>query len=224
MKRFLRWLLYIFVALVVLGVIAFLSIDTIAKKMAEKRILKETGMIARIGQLHIGLSDHSLTIKNFQLLNPAEFGGGVMLDLPELHVEYDLNAARSNIVHLRLVKIDLARLHVVEHKDGTSNIDVFTKSKPKHRQTSAPTSPPSTNAPVRMPAFPYQFGGIDKLEVTLAQTKFSSDKYPERSFDRNLGIKNEVFKDIKTEENLQTVGIVLLLKSGLANLIQGSFF
>ena len=62
MKKFLRWALYIFLVLVVLGVIAFLSLDTIAKSMAQKRIQEQTGMKAEIGKFHLGLKDQTVHI------------------------------------------------------------------------------------------------------------------------------------------------------------------
>ena len=219
MKKFLRWLAIALVAFIVLVVVAFLCIDPVVKKIAEKRIHKETGMIAEIGKLHIGFVDQSLTVTDFKLLNPPEFGGGPLVELPELHVQYDVDAMRSNIVHLRFVKIDMARLHIVENKEGKRNVDVLVSQAPKKKgPVTSPTS--STN----VPSLPFQFGGIDKLEVTLGETKYSSDKFPERSFDRNLGIKNEVFKDIKNEQDLETVGIVIALKAGVANLFQEKFF
>jgi uncharacterized protein involved in outer membrane biogenesis len=223
MKKFLRWSLYVLIALIVLVVIAFLSVDSIVKRIAQKRILAETGLVAEIGKFHIGFSDHSLTIKNFKLLNPSEFGGGTFVELPELHVEYDLEAIRSNVVHLRVVRIDLAALNVVENKDGKRNVDVLMKPAPRGHVPSAPRNPATTNAPAA-PSLPFKFGGIDKLQVTLGATKYSSAKFPERSFDRDLGIKNEVFRDIKNEQDLQTVGIVLSLKAGLANLLQEKLF
>jgi hypothetical protein len=223
MKKFLRWLLYIFIALVVLVVIAVLSIDPIVKKIAEKRIRTETGMIAEIGKFHIGFFDQSLTVTDFKLLNPPEFGGGTLVELPELHVQYDVEAMRSNIVHLRFVKIDMSHLHIVENKDGKRNVDILVKQpSKKHGGKKSPSA--STNAPPQLPALPFQFGGIDKLQVTLGETKYSSDKFPDRSFDRNLGIKNEVFKDIKNEQDLETVGIVIALKAGIANLFQEKLF
>lgn len=218
-KKVVRWLSYLLAAAVLILVIAVLSIDPIVKNIAQKRIKAETGLVAEIGHFHIGFYDQSLTVRDLKLLNPPEFGGGILLDLPELHVAYDLEAMRSNIVHLRMVKVDMAQLHIVEKKDGKRNIDVFAKG------TSQKNSHPaggnnSTNVPVKMPQLPFQFGGIDKLQISLGETKYSNERDPRRSFEQQLGIKNEEFKDIKNEQDLQTVGIVIALKAGVANLWQ----
>ncbi len=223
MKKFLRWLIIIIVAVIALIIAAFLSIDTVVRKLAEKRIREETGMTATIGNLHIGFSDQSLTVHDFKLLNPPEFGGGSLMNLAELHVEYDLEAMRSNIIHFRVLKVDLAELNVVEKKDGTSNIDVLAR-KPAKRPQTAPRHPTSTNAPPRTQTFGYQFGGIDKLQVSLGEANYTSERFPERNRQANVGLTNEVFKDIKTEQDLQTVGIVLILKSGFSNFLQGKLF
>ncbi len=222
MKKLFRWLLYLFFAFIVLVVISFLSIDVVIRKVAEQRIKAETGMVAEIGKLHLAFLDQSLTVKDFKLINPPEFGGGTLVELPELHVQYDVEAMRSNIVHLRFVKIDMAQLNIVENKEGRRNVDGLVKAPRQKREGPAPSS--STNAPARLPSMPYEFGGIDKMEISLGATRYSSEKYPNRSFDRNLGIKNEVFKDIKNEQDLETVGIVIALKAGVANLFQEKLF
>lgn len=49
----------------------------------------------RLGRLEIGLLNPKVTIENFVLYNAAEFGGAPMVDLPELHVEYDRPALRE---------------------------------------------------------------------------------------------------------------------------------
>src|SRR5687768_11771711 len=111
MKKFLRWGIYAFLVLAVLVVIAIFSFDTIAKSVAQKRIRAETGMETQIGKLELSFRNQRIHLQNFKLINPPEFGGSIFIDLPELEVEYDFQALRSNQLHLKLVRINLGEVH-----------------------------------------------------------------------------------------------------------------
>ena len=128
MKRVLRWFIYICLGLIVLVAIGILCLDIIARSVAEKRIKAETGMDAQIGKLQVSLRSQTLHIENLKLINPPEFGGKTFVDMPELHVELDTDALRNNQLHLRLVRLNLAHVHVVENAAGKKNTDVFEKT------------------------------------------------------------------------------------------------
>ncbi len=209
MKRALRWFIYLCLVLILIVVAAIFSIDRIAKSAAEKRLRQETGMETQIGKFNVGLSSRSVRIENLKLINPPEFGGSTFVELPELFVAYDLEALRNNRLHLKEARINLAQIHIVENKSGKRNTDVFNK-KDKEK--------PGTGSTNRTEKF--QFAGIDLLEVSIAQTKFTSEIHPGQNFDRNLGIQKRVFKDIKTEKDLQNVGIILGAQAGFNIFLQ----
>ena len=139
-KRILRWLVYIFSAALILTAIAIFLIDPIAKFIAERRVRAETGMETTIGKFTVGLKTSTIHIENFVLKNPAEFGGDTFLEMPELFLSYDRDAMRSGKLHLNLVRIDVSKVHVVENKNGTRNIDALEKSQKKPKPHSAPTN------------------------------------------------------------------------------------
>ena len=94
-KFIFKWLLRLFVLAVVLAVILFLSFDSILRVVMENRIHAQTGMEAEIGKFHFGLTQPVVEIKNLQLFNSAAFGGTPLLNIPEIHVEYDRAALRA---------------------------------------------------------------------------------------------------------------------------------
>ncbi|MDQ6630654.1 MAG: AsmA family protein [Verrucomicrobiota bacterium] len=208
MKRILRWALYLCLALAVVILISFLSLDFIVKSVVQKKIRAATGMEARIGKFNFSFVSSSITLQNFKLINPPEFGGSTFVDIPELHLQMDRDALSHNQIHLKVARLNLAEIHVIENKDGKRNVAVLQKKSGQ----SGSTNRTETS---------FQFGGIDKLDVTIAKAKFTSFKNPTQNFERNLGIQNRVFTDLKTEKDLQNVGLVLAAQAGFNLLLEG---
>lgn len=250
MKRFLRWLVYVLIGLIVLVVIAIFSLDMIAKSVAKKKIRAQTGMEAKIGTFHISLRDRNVHIadlklikpegtqtqigmdvhvgkldfnmreqtvhvENFKLVNPPEFGGSTFVDMPELHLKMDMDKLQANQMHLPFVRLNIAEVHVVQNKDGKRNTDLFTKQ----NQASPPSGPgSSTNQSQQI-----QFAGIDTLQLTLGHAKFTNEQKPGQNFDRDLGIRDKVYHDIKNEKDLQNVGALIAAQAGFSMLLEGIF-
>jgi len=57
-----------------------------------------------------------------------------------------------------------------------------------------------------------QFGGVDKLIVTLGKVNFTDLANPANNTPIDLGVKEEVAKDLKSEEELQNWATALLLR------------
>ena len=218
MKKFLRWCIYILVVLLLLGVAAIFSINRVAKSVAEKRIADETGMKTEIGKFDISFVDRSIHIENFKLINPPQFGGGTFLSLPELFVELDADKIREqNKLYFKSVRVDLAEMNIVEDKNGRSNVDQWHKPPSRPPSESPKNPPPASTNEIRQTGF----GGIDHLEISLGHVRFSSERDPTANFDRDLGIRKRTFNDIKTEQQLQAIGVILAAQSGI-NIFQQS--
>src|SRR5271154_6271244 len=89
MRWLFRWLFRLLILLVVLLVAALLLLDTIIREVVENRIQHETGLETRIGKMRVGLLDPRVTIENLVIYNRADFGGGTLLEVPEIHIECD---------------------------------------------------------------------------------------------------------------------------------------
>jgi hypothetical protein len=201
-KRLLRWFVYIAIVLLLLGVTAVVCLDAIVRVAAERHIRAETGLETSIGKFIVGLSSPIIRIENFKLKNTSEFGGDTFVDIPELHIEYDRPALRSGNLHLKLVRINVNQMHVVENEGGKRNSDDLQKRQEK------------TSGKSGAKAEHIAFTGIDTLEVTLGTLQFTSLRNPAGNMKQDLGIKNEVFKNLKTEKDFQTAVVLLTLKAG----------
>jgi uncharacterized protein involved in outer membrane biogenesis len=221
MKKVLRWIVIVLIVLILLVVAALFSVDPVARSIAEKRVAAETGMETKIGRLDLGLTTRTVHLENFRLISPVEFGGGTFVDIPELFIEVDVEALQENRLHLKNVRFNLAELHIVETKDGKKNTDIFQKhGKAKREKQDKKDQLPGEKTKTQTPDI--EFAGIDRLEVSLGRSKFTSERYPNRNFDRDLGVRSRVFKDIKTEKDLETVGVLLGAQAGLHMLLEGA--
>lgn len=213
MKRKLgRWLIGGLIAVILLFVAFLLSLDSISRFVAERRIRAETGMKAKIGKFSIGLKTSTIHIQNFVLENPHEFGGGSFVEMPELFLDYDREKLRSGKLHLNLVRIEVAKVHIVENKDGKKNVDILQQH--QHKSRSGKESSKSEEPP-------FVFDGLDTLEVTLGTVQFTSVKNPNQNMKQALGIQREIFKNLKTEKDFQTAAALLTLKAGASLWLSG---
>lgn len=217
-NKALRWAIYVVVGLILIVVAAVLLSDPIAKSVAEKRVKAETGMETKIGKFSIGWKTATIQIENFSLINPERFGGDTFVEMPELFVEYDRPALRNGKLRLKLVRINVAKVHVVENKDGSRNVDELQKHQGKTKSTK--DQKPS-NPPVAKKNPPFVFDGVETLDVTLQTVRFTSQLDSNRNMERNLGIEHEVFKNLKTEQDFQTATALLALKAGASFLLGG---
>lgn len=245
MKFIFRWLFRLLILTIVLVVTLVLLKDVLLKALVEYRLREQTGLDVQIGRLEMGLLTPTLTIEDLKFYNPAEFGGSLFLDLPELHLEYDRPALAAGRLHLILVRVNLAEVHIVQGKSGQYNVSLLEaklnpnggpfipplKDRTVAPNTSAgqPTPPPkdraaSPNASTGQPAPPpqshavstFRFEGIDTLNLSLGKVKFTCLPQPERSTEFKLGMNNEVITQVKSTADLNGLVLkILLQKSGL---------
>ena len=117
-------------ALMSIGIIAIAAVmvlsvgkDTIAKVAVEKGVEMVTGLKLSVRSLNIGVVKTLVDIKDLKLFNPKEYPDRVMLDMPEIYVEYDLPGIFRGKVHLKYIRIDLKEFVVVKNKKGELNLD-----------------------------------------------------------------------------------------------------
>ncbi len=206
MKTLFRWAFRLFLLLLVLLAAGVLLLDSIARSVAENRIRSETGLEARIGSLSIGLWSPELTIENFKLYNSAEFGGSPLIDLPELHIEYDRRALFSRRLHCRLVRLSLAELNVVFNKSGKSNLQALKDYQHKSGTITAGGTGSKTKTPF--------FAGIETLNLSAGKATRLSMNTPGKVQEVKLDIRHLIVTDIKTENDLETKLAALLLTRG----------
>ncbi len=212
MKFLLKLILRLLAVLLVLAIVAFLSWDWIVKKVAEKRIQSVTGMETHIGKFFIGVTTPVIRIKDFKLYNPAEFGGAPLADLPEVHLEYDKAALREGKVHLKLLRVNLAEWNLVRSLDGRTNVNVLRERLQAQFAAAAKAAAEAGKNGKNVPLL--QFDRIEMLNLTLGRMRYLDLAHPEATREVDLGIRNQAFPNVKSQEDLYGLAVVLLLKCG----------
>lgn len=187
------------ILLVLLIVAGVLLIDPISKSVLESQIRSQTGMDVKIGKVAVGLVSPTVRIENCTLYNTAQFGGSPFIQMPELYLEYDRESIRSGILGLKLMRLNLSDVSIVEGKGGRSNIDeLLAKSKKSASKEKSSVI----------------FGGIDTLNLTLQTIHHVTLGPPLTETKFDLKIKNEIFHDLRKDEDYKKMAMVLIAKCG----------
>jgi hypothetical protein len=205
MKTLFRWAFRLLILLLVLLIAGILLLDTIAKEIFEYKLAQSTGLEVKINSVNVGLLNPRLTVEGLVIYNRLEFGGSPLLDMPELHAEYDRDALWSQKVHLRLLRVNIAQISVIEDTNGRLNLRLAEK---QIRQSGTTTdSNGHTSAP-------YQFTGIDTLNLTLGTGYFRSLKNPNMNETLTPHMTNEVYLRVNSPTAWDSLLNLILLKSG----------
>jgi len=203
MRRLLRWALRLALGVLFLSLVCGAAImllrDTLARNMLTSRLRSATGMEVKISAVHVGVFAPTLSIKGFKLYNTADFGGGLCLEVPELHIEYDRSALRARQIHLTLLKLDLAELSEVVDKNGRRNFDPAQKHKKEHKDSTKPKDSPGQ----------WKFTGIDVLKATLGTFYISNLASGEKE-KIEFGVTNQILHHVKSWSDLAPLGLTTL--------------
>jgi hypothetical protein len=122
-----------------------------------------TGLNVQVRDLDVGFPRTAVRIQGLRVMNPSGFPDPLMLEMPEIFVDYDLGAFVKGKAHLETVRLNLKELNVIRSADGKLNLDsiraIQSGQAPGKAQRSAP--------PGRAPEF-----AIDVLELKVGKVVF----------------------------------------------------
>lgn len=113
----------VLISLLVVVLVFSLVRDTAVKISVEKGVQAVTGLKLRIAGLRVGILKTLIHVKKLRLYNPRGYKDKVMMDVPEVYVDYDLPAFFKGRVHLREVRVNLKEFVVVKNDNGELNLD-----------------------------------------------------------------------------------------------------
>jgi len=82
-----------------------------------------TGLKLSIRSMDFGIFKTLIGINELQLYNPSGFVDELMIDCPEIYVDYDLGAFMKGRTHLEEVRLHLKEFIVVKNEAGELNLD-----------------------------------------------------------------------------------------------------
>ena len=208
MKWIFKWLLRLLLLAVVATVILLLSLNSILRVWVEHRIRAQTGMDAEIGKFSVGLAPLTVTIQNFKLYNPPDFGGTPFLDIREIHAEFDRAALARHELHLTLVRFNLGELDIVKNEAGRTNIFSLGATWPS-------TKSGGTNGAANFKQQTgFEFKSIDVLNVSVGTMKFIDLKDQRLNRTQKIGLENCVMKNVKSQADLAGLAVLVALRGG----------
>jgi len=207
MKWLLKWTFRLFLLAVALIVILLLSYNSILRLYLQHQIRARTGMDAEIGKLSVRLTEPMVTIQNFKLFNPPDFGGTPFLDLPEIHVEYDPLALAKHQFRVTLLRVNLGELDIVKNEAGQTNL--FSIAGSVSVKNSGARSKAEFTKRTGL-----EFTGIDVLNVSVGTLKFIDLKDQRQNRTQKIGLENCVIKNVKTPTDLAGLAVLIALRGG----------
>ena len=108
---------------VILLIVLLIGRNFIAKTAVTGGVKAVAGLEMDIDSMDVGILNTLVGINEMKIYNPPEFSDRVMVDMPEIYIDYDLSAFIEGKVHLEELRINLKELTVVKDKDGKLNIN-----------------------------------------------------------------------------------------------------
>jgi len=131
----------IFIGIVAILVVLSVAKDALIKIAVEKGSEMFAGLPIKMRSINVGILKTVFNIRDLAVLNPKtfRFNDRVMLDMPEVYVDYNLPAILKRRIHLYEVRINLREFIVVKNEKGKINLDSLKMAQPK-KKTSKPQS------------------------------------------------------------------------------------
>jgi len=117
-------------------VAVFFGKNLIIKTSVSAGVKAMTGLKLNIKSMNVGILNSLIGINGLQLFNPPGFVDELMVDLPEVYVDYDLGAFIKRKVHLEEVRLNLKEFSVIKNEKGELNLDSLRVVEEKKRRKS----------------------------------------------------------------------------------------
>ncbi len=109
------------VVVVIALVIGFVK-DNIAKASLERGIEAMTGLKLEARKVNAGILNTLVSIEGLSLFNPDGYEDPLMLNAPEIYVDYNLLDIIKGNIHLEEVRLHIEELAVIRGQDGELNV------------------------------------------------------------------------------------------------------
>ena len=199
--RILWWLTFVAIVLVA---IVLINRQAIVRELIERQIRTSTGMDPAIGNFTFGVLNPKLSFVNFTLYNPAEFGGTVFVQAPEVRMTYDRDALRRREIHIQFMQLNLKEIDVVKNAAGATNIMSFFNTIAPRQAAGGRTFAPLNG---------YKFTGIDTLNISIGTAKFVDLQDPRKNRQVAVNLENQIFTNVVSTASLQGLSEKLWYRS-----------
>ncbi len=162
MKKLISVILIVFVVFIGLSI----AKNAIAKTAISSSVNLMTGMRLNIRTMNVGVLRTLVAIKDLTVFNPAGFPDKIMVDLPEVYVNYKLGAFLKGKVHLEEVRLHLRELTIVRNEKGELNVDALKRSQEEGERNAASSGKKGTVPSVQIDLLDLKVGKVIYKDYT----------------------------------------------------------
>ncbi len=108
--------------------------DVLIKVSVEKGVYIATGLPLKMQGFRVGILRTLVSIKGLKLYNPKGYADKVMLDMPQIHIDYNLIPTFKGKLHFQDMRINLKEFYVIKNKDGEVNLNSLNVVKEEKEQ------------------------------------------------------------------------------------------
>lgn len=112
MKKALKILVVVAVVFLVLGLAKNVLIQTVLGTT----LSKAAHVPVSIGSTDAKLLASSIRLKNVRVSNPKGFQDNIMIDIPQIYIDFDPRAFTKGVAHFEEVRLDLKEVIVIKNK------------------------------------------------------------------------------------------------------------
>ena len=156
---------------------------------------------ASVGSVSLQFTRARLTLKNVKLFNPRGYPEKLLLDLPEVDVQFDPASIFTGRPHFKKIKVNMKELIVIKNRDGQVNVNALKPAKTQVVESKKDRTPQKT-AGIR----------IDELTLSIGQVvykDYSVGRTPSTQvFD--LHVQERTFRNV---ESLSGVVSILMFET-----------
>jgi hypothetical protein len=159
-----------------------------------------SGAPVSVGDVSLDIRNRTLYIDKFRMYNPKGFPEGILMDIPEMSVEYDRASFWKARLHIQKIDAYLQELVVIKNPDGKLNVDALKFVEQQHDREDIP---------------------VDVFELSINRVvykDYTAGSVPSvKVFD--LDIKDKTYRDLP---GVETVIIVMLQEAMTNTAIKGA--
>ena len=185
----------VLIVIILIVLVVVLAKDIIAKSALSSGVKAATGLKLQIKDMKVGLFTTLIDIGDMKLFNPPGFKDKVMVDIPEIYVDYDLGAFFKRRVHLEELRLNLAELIVVKNADGQLNLNSLKIEKEEKKEAKPAEKEKEGAAPEVQ---------IDDLQLKIGRViykDYTKDPVEVLEYDVNINEQRKDIKDVKALTN-----------------------
>jgi hypothetical protein len=187
--------------------------DPILRRLAERRLRAMTGLQASIGRFTTRPGTAGVTLRDFKLFNPAEYGGAPLVDIPHLHFELDRESALAGRLRFNHLQLNVAQVEIVRGTNGRLNTELLQewparRGKDPHSKRDEPR-------------FRMEFAGIERLELSLGRVSYTDLLHTNQTRQFDIRVANESATDLATLDDVNNWLWTLALRVVLRELWGG---